>query len=654
MAKKVLIVEDEYVVANNLRLILSKAGYSIIGIAISVEDALEQMHKQKPDIVLLDIMLNGERSGIDLAKILTAQHIAFVYLSANSNQTILEEAKKTDPYGFLVKPFREKDLIVTLDIAWYRQKNNVEARLLQEVSLQKQLLDISNRKSEAKQKLLEISQAIRIFIPFDLIVTRADSDSGYVNCGYLRTGFSEYEFIVETELVASVNPKQSLSRKTFSTDNGPAFFSHPNQESEINRNSKIPGERVWMNYFKMESERIFRLKIGTGTEFSYIFYSRQRDLYTQKHTEVLRLFTKCLSNVTEKMLYPSISSLNRSLGEPLYNKSKLLERREFNGIIGSHSLLLAALDLTIQVAPYNTSVLILGESGTGKEKIARAVHQLSSRRDKPFIQVNCGAIPSTLIESELFGHVLGAFTGATEKRKGKFELASGGTIFLDEIGELPLDMQVKLLRVLQEKEVNAVGGNSPFKVDVRVVAATNRNLEKAVAEGKFRLDLYYRLNIFPITIAPLRERKSDIPALVNFFVNKFCKEFNKPIPDIEGAMMDQLYGYQWPGNIRELENIIERSVIINEDSSKLNLKQPLTEILVGNSPISAIETLDDVKQIQMETERAHLISVLTISKGRIRGQNGAAELLKIKPTTLESKLLKLNIRRQDYFPSQEP
>jgi len=652
MAKKVLIVEDEYVVANNLRLILSKAGYSIIGIAISVEDALEQMHKQKPDIVLLDIMLNGERSGIELAKTLTAQHIAFVYLSANSNQTILEEAKKTDPYGFLVKPFREKDLIVTLDIAWYRQKNNVEARLLQEASLQKQLLDISNRKSEAKQKLLEVCQAIRTFIPFDLIATRANSDSGYANCGYLRTGFNEYELIVESELLEALNPKQFLLRKTFSPLKESATLPHISEDIVINRNSTIASERIWMDYFKMESNLIFRLKIGTGTEFFYSFYSRQRDLYTQKHAGVLKLFTKCLTNVTEKMVF-HVTAPHTGNSQDINDEIKVFERQEFNGIIGRHSLLLAALDLTIQVAPYNTSVLILGESGTGKEKIARAVHQLSPRKDQPFIQVNCGAIPSTLIESELFGHEMGAFTGATEKRKGKFELASGGTIFLDEIGELPLDMQVKLLRVLQEKEVSAVGGNAPFKVDVRVVAATNRNLEKEVAEGKFRLDLYYRLNIFPITIVPLRERKSDIPALVNFFVHKFCQEFNKPIPEIEAAMMEQLFGYQWPGNVRELENIIERSVILNEGTSKLNLKQPLTDILKNNPPNVAIESLDDVKQIQMETERAHLISVLMIARGRIRGQNGAAELLKIKPTTLESKLLKLNIRRQDYFPPQE-
>lgn len=431
------------------------------------------------------------------------------------------------------------------------------------------------------------------------------------------------------------------------------YWPHFAEDIEINRNSTNAGESIWMDFFKMESNLFLKLKISAGIEFSYGFYSRQRDLYTQKHAGVLELFTKSLTNVTEKMFYPVISPDIEISPAPANNEVKLMERQEFKGIIGSHSLLLAALDLTIQVAPYNTSVLILGESGTGKEKIARAVHNLSPRKDKPFVQVNCGAIPAALIESELFGHEMGAFTGASEKRKGKFELANGGTIFLDEIGELPLDMQVKLLRVLQEKEVSAVGSNAPFKVDVRVVAATNRNLEKEVAQGKFRLDLYYRLNIFPITIVPLRQRKSDIPALVSFFIHKFCKEFNKQIPQVEESMMEQLDGYQWPGNVRELENIIERSIILNDEKSKLNLKQPLIDIVTSSPNINAIETMDDVKYIQMETERAYIISVLKIAKGRIRGQNGAAELLGIKPTTLESKLLKLNIRRQDYLSPQQ-
>jgi transcriptional regulator with PAS, ATPase and Fis domain len=323
-------------------------------------------------------------------------------------------------------------------------------------------------------------------------------------------------------------------------------------------------------------------------------------------------------------------------------------RQEFEGIIGKHPLLLDALELTTQVAPYHTSVLILGESGTGKEKVARSIHALSPWKSGPFVEVNCGAIPAALIESELFGHEKGAFTGATEKRKGRFEQADGGTIFLDEIGELPLDMQVKLLRVLQEKEINYVGSNLPKKIDVRIVAATNRILEKEVADGRFRLDLYYRLNVFPITLPPLRDRKTDIPALASFFADKFCREFNKVYSGISDLMIDEMYSYHWPGNIRELENVLERSVILNDGQSELQLKQNLSGIRRENIAPAPIQTLEDVKQVQRETEKAHLISILKRTEGRIRGAGGAAELLSIKPTTLDSRIAKLGITRADF------
>ena len=327
---------------------------------------------------------------------------------------------------------------------------------------------------------------------------------------------------------------------------------------------------------------------------------------------------------------------------------KMQSRQEFGGIIGKHPLLLAALDFATQVAPYNTSVLILGESGTGKEKVAHAIHALSSRKNKPFIAVNCSAIPSTLIESELFGYEKGAFTGATEKRKGRFEQAEGGTVFLDEIGELPSEMQVKLLRVLQEKEINYIGSNMPKKVDIRIVAATNRNLEKEVAEGNFRLDLYYRLNVFPITLPPLRDRKSDIEALIDFFARKFCAEFQIEFKGISASMTNAMLAYHWPGNIRELENVIERSVILNAGNSELQLMQHLPGSTAEQSRKSDTQTLEEVKQNLRETEKAYLVSILKKTEGRIRGRNGAAELLNLKPTTLESRMAKLGIKKEDF------
>jgi len=647
MKKNILIVEDEFIVANALRLTLLQAGYKVTGIAPSSEAAEEHIEKLKPDLVLLDIRLNGELSGIDLAKKLSAANIAFIYLSANSSQKILLEAKKTEPFGFLVKPFREKDLLVALDIAWYRQKNSLESRLLQETVLQKQLLDISNETAEDKVKLLKIARAVRSFIPFDLIVAGARPlpTGQYTDSGYLRTGFDDYQFIGENELMTIAG----LNRNTLSViiENSSTAAPDGIYDSGTMNALVSPLQKLWLECFKIESYLVFHVTTGRGLDYYYTFYSRQRDIYMQKHLTIMNLFRPCMTSVTEKMIVSESISIPETSYVAGKDELEITGRQEFAGIIGKHPLLLAALDLTIQVSPYNTSVLILGESGTGKEKVARSIHALSARKSGPFIEVNCGAIPASLIESELFGHEKGAFTGATEKRKGRFEQAEGGTIFLDEIGELPLEMQVKLLRVLQEKEINYVGSNLPKKIDVRIVAATNRILEKEVADGRFRLDLYYRLNVFPITLPPLRERKSDIAALASFFASKFCKEFNKTFKGIAASMMDDMLAYYWPGNIRELENVLERSVILYDGKSELQLKQTLTGILPEASGRAEIETMDDVKLVQQETERAYIISMLKKAEGRIRGTGGAAELMNIKPTTLESKMAKLGITRGD-------
>ena len=269
--------------------------------------------------------------------------------------------------------------------------------------------------------------------------------------------------------------------------------------------------------------------------------------------------------------------------------------------------------------------------------------------------MNCAALPATLIESELFGHEKGSFTGALDKRIGKFESAEGGSIFLDEIGEMPLEMQVKLLRVLQEKEIERIGGRQPIKVNVRIIAATNRNLEKEVAEGRFRLDLYYRLNVFPITLPSLRDRKEDLPQLADYFASRCFLRFNKLFHGISPQMMEQMAAYDWPGNIRELENIIEQSVILNDGRSELTLKRPLsgsTFLNTGPGKIEnfspSINSLDDMKHIQKQTEVDYLSSILQKTRGRIRGKGGAAELLNQKPTTLESRLAKLGIKKEDF------
>jgi DNA-binding NtrC family response regulator len=455
LKSKILIVEDQFIEAKSLNVILTNAGYSTCTIARSVTSALSIIEKENPDLVLVDIFLQGEGTGIDLGKILNEKNIAFVYLSANSNRQILEAAKPTKPYGFMVKPFRAKDVLIMLDVALYLHKNR----------------------------------------PAEEIDTPSSQKSSSV----------------------SLPP-------------------------------------------------------------------------------------------------------------------------EFGYLIGKSQKFLETLEKAKMVGPTETSVLILGESGTGKELIAHTIHKLSSRKYKPFVVVNCGAIPANLVESELFGHEKGSFTGATTKRKGKFELADGGTIFLDEIGELPLELQVKFLRVLQEREIEPIGGK-PTNINVRILAATNKDLEEEVAAGRFRIDLYYRLNVFPLIMPPLRERKEDIPLLANYFLKKYHPR-EKPPPALSPAVIDKLARYSWPGNIRELENTIQRNIVLAKGNVIESLEMPNPKITAIVNP----QANDRLKTMK-ENERDHILAVLESCNWKISGKGGAAEILDINVNTLNSRMKKLGIEK---------
>jgi DNA-binding NtrC family response regulator len=453
MQTKILVVEDEFIIASSLKIILEEAGNKVLGIASSVKKALQMIDAGRPDWVFLDIYLVGQQTGIDLAYILNDRRIPFIYVSANSNHSVLMEARKTRPLGFLVKPFREQDVLVTLEVAKYRHEHDME---------------------------------------------------------------------------------------------------------------------------KMAPP----VAVEAGVSFA-----------------------------------------------------------DF-GMIGKASNFEKVKEQIATVAPFDVSVLVLGESGTGKEKVARAIHVRSERQGKPFVKINCAAIPATLIESELFGHEKGAFTGAIDLRIGKFEQADGGTIFLDEIGEIPPELQVKLLNVLQEKEVVRIGSNKVIKTDVRIIAATNRNLEKAISEGAFRLDLYYRLNVFPISMPALRERKEDIPMLVDHFIQMLSQKMHKTPKQISPSALQALQDYDWPGNIRELENIIERSLVINKGNFIEQIDLPIRGLLsvAPPGPETTIRTI-------REMEKEHILAALEHCKGRVSGIDGAARLLDISPTTLASRLKKLGISK---------
>jgi two-component system response regulator HydG len=449
---KILIVEDQFIEANNIRLILKEAGYAVLPLAASVPQALNILQQEPADLVLLDILLEGEQSGIDLGKLLKGRGLPFVYLSANSDKFTLEKAKATEPYGYLVKPLRKKDVLIMLEVALYlHQQKNV-----------------------------------------------------------IRGSMADLVPPPDNEQLSIVGESQGIK--------------------------------------------------------------------------------EVLNNIRT-------------------------------------------------VAPSELSVLILGENGTGKELVAESIHHMSARNNKPLVTVNCAVLPADLIESELFGHEKGAFTGAYEKRIGKFEQAEGGSLFLDEIGELPPNLQAKFLRVLQSREIEPIGGRNK-KVNVRIIAATNRILEDEVAAGRFRIDLFYRLNVFCVKIPALRQRKEDIPLLAAHFLTQHCRQQRKQISGFADPVLKAMINHQWPGNIRELENFVARSVLITTGPIIATCDLPTPSV----TDLS-ITTQSQVKSMAQQ-EKDHIISVLTSSNWKLHGKGGAAELLKINASTLRSRMKKLGIDKK--------
>ena len=396
------------------------------------------------------------------------------------------------------------------------------------------------------------------------------------------------------------------------------------------------------------------LTTHTGTFGTINFASRNPEAFGAQDVELLQQVSGQVAIALENTLaFEEIDRLKDKLAvEKLYLEEEIRSEFNFEEIIGESPLLRSALAQVELAAPAGTTVLILGETGTGKELIARAIHNLSPRRERTFVKVNCAAIPAGLLESELFGHERGAFTGALTQKIGRFEFADRGTLFLDEVSDLPLELQPKLLRVLQEQEFERLGGNRTLRVDVRVVAATNHDLAALVAERKFRSDLYYRLNVFPIHVPPLREHPEDVPLLVRYFVQRFSRSQNKTVAYVPSDVMNALVDYPWPGNVRELENLIERAVLLSPGKE---LRVPLAE-LKDLTPSSAahsaeaspppaarqtrslLSTLDDA-------QRQHILEVLRQTRWRIAGPNGAAAILGMKRTTLQARMRKLGIQR---------
>ncbi len=643
MKEQILIVEDQFVEAEDLRLLLEQAGYGVTGMARSVPQALEMIREKRPDFVLLDIFLKGKQTGIDLAKLLAIDNIPFVYLSANSNEEVLNAAKQTHPYGFIVKPYREKDLLVTLEIARYRRLHSVEAKYQKETELRKLLKAVINGTGTWAQKLLAVTSALQSYIPFDFLVAGFDNlrQPHFKGMCFLRIGFDEYQMIGAQEL-STITGKSIGELVALQGGSPPVNEAVYYDDVVFQRMCRQPSLRqLFADTFQLRSNLEMPLSILDRKSFSFCLYSRRPDAYTAEQLEQFERIQFSLIQTIEHLLEGEI--IEQAAAQPAAVTTTGITpiQEGFEGIVGKSHLLLNVFDHITQAAPSDTSVLILGESGTGKEKIATCIHHLSARKDKPFVKLNCAALPATLIESELFGHEKGAFTGAHERRIGKFERADKGTLFLDEIGEMPMELQVKLLRVLQEREIERVGGRDTIKVDVRFIAATNKNLEKEVAAGRFRLDLYYRLNVFPITLPALRDRKDDIPALAYYFMNHYNHKAGKKLSGISEQVLLKMMAYTWPGNIRELEHLVERSVLLAKGPVIEDILLPTVEKKEGNAVAedAALKTI-------VENERDYILSVLRKCHGRIWGPGAAAEILNINPSTLKSKMKKLGIKKE--------
>ncbi|MPR37266.1 sigma 54-interacting transcriptional regulator [Salmonirosea aquatica] len=827
-----LIVEDEFLIANDLRRILMKGGYQIKGVAGSVPEAKEWVNSQRPDIILLDIFLNGQETGIDLAHWLNKQAIPFVFLSANLTDNLLAAAKVTQPFGFLTKPFREKDVLSTLEIARYRHAHSEEAKLRQQQSMQ---IAVNNAIINIQERELfceAIAEQINRFVPFSFIIFQIDlpEESSFYWLMLERARDNTFKRINKATLLAQDGEESSIEKHdhkipdrmgeqtglftddsfdqlckkyamarayrdkfnvrsmalfpialkrnsliiiTLATTSPTTSFTDTDYQTvsmicpqialaldnllayeELERRRQIKAiELAIANAYRTEesvntmlvrvahsinellpldllalyqidqeqpseNDRIKTIQKNKGRfeplEFQSLFlyttisqsarqdalaalriclakptlhvgfqftnqaidnvigelYRKEMGIqsimyapifisdrpaaslilaskspyaFTYKDLHTLQDINVQMALVLDNVLaFDRIKRLSERLEqEKTYLTDEIKTNHNFGEIIGHSPAIQRVFTHIEQVAATDATVLIMGETGTGKELVARAVHNRSPRKRHAIIKINCAALPAQLIESELFGHERGSFTGATEKRIGKFELANGGTLFLDEIGELPLELQAKILRAIQEKEIERIGGKSTIHIDVRIIAATNRNLQQEVAGGRFRSDLYYRLNVFPILVPPLRERTEDIQMLALHFLKGISKKLGKPLTGIATDSMNQLLTYDWPGNIRELEHVLERAAILSR-STTLELAEPLRSVLLANGPLDTGQRIEHIQPID-DTMRSAILAALTQSGGRIRGRGGAAELLNLKPTTLEARIKKLGI-----------
>jgi len=578
----VLMVDDTPANLSVLYDLLSEANYDVL-VAEDGESALERAAYARPDLILLDVMMPGI-DGFETCRRLKEQpetrDIPVIFMSALSDTVDKVKGLRLGAVDYVTKPFQHEEVL---------------ARIHTHLTLQQLKRDVAER--EARLAAI-LAGAMDPIVAFD-----ADGRISLFNPAAEKV-FRQPAANMIGEKIESLlsDPLCQLIRDYLQRDE-PALWIPEGLEARRSGGELFAAEAT-----------LSRTLLAEQPLYTMIV----RDIQARKEAEL---------------------AFNRLHGLNLYLRDEIEAEHDFEEMIGASAALRTVLQQVEAVAGAQATVLITGETGTGKELIARAIHSRSARQAKPLIKLNCAAISAHLAESELFGHEKGAFTGALARRLGRFELADGGTLFLDEIGELPLDLQAKLLRLLQEGEFERVGGSQTLKADVRVIAATNRDLARRCRDGQFRPDLYYRLNVFPIEAPALRDRREDIPLLVRHFVQKYAASLGKTIETVPLATLARLQAHSWPGNVRELQHVIERAIIVSRGRTLEFgdwLREPVAEMRVDQGSVTTLEAM----------EREHILKMLEITGWRVSGESGAARLLGLKPTTLEARMKKLGLERK--------
>lgn len=608
-----LLVDDNPTNLQVLYQTLEGRGYKLL-LAKNGEDALNIVAKVHPALILLDIMMPG-MDGYEICRRIKnnpeLSDSVVIFLSALDDVEDKVKGFSVGGVDYVSKPFQAEEVIV-------RVETHIKIRQLEQTLARK------NRQLEEDNAIILESMGEGLLgVDKEGLIT-------FVNpAGEQITGWSE----------ADMTGKNFHDLLMHTDQNGYRF---PREENKLLLT--LQDKQV-----RHSDNDIFQTRDGLAipVEFTVTAIEGETDVSSAcvvfKDISQRKVHEQALNNALK-----TVKELKEKLqAENIYLQEEIRSEQNYGEIIGQSEALKKTMEEARQVAVTDTTVLINGESGTGKEFMARAIHQFSSRKDRPLIKVNCGAIAESLVESELFGHVKGAFTSAVSDRTGHFELADKGTIFLDEIGELSLDVQVKLLRVLQEQEIQRVGSGEVIEVDVRIIAATNRDLKQMVDEGRFRMDLFYRLNVFPLTVPTLRERKSDIPLLLSKFLNRLSSKLGKPLKAVSEVSMELLMDYDWPGNIRELQNVLERSAILAR-SEVVEVDDALVPV-IRNKLIISSDNADGGARFKTlaENEKEYIISVLEKLHWVIGGKKGAAEVLDIPSSTLRSKMKKLGIERPE-------